>query len=110
VRDASVGPQVLIGNLMYNPGRSVRVLYRRDWSEEAGKWRSAYGDTVEENRVADPRFGNPEQGDFSLLPDSPAIEAGRLIEVPGLIFSGTSVNIGARQSSTAGQAGWSVAR
>ena len=35
--DASVGPQTLIGNLMYNPGRSVRVLYRRDWSEEVGE-------------------------------------------------------------------------
>jgi hypothetical protein len=108
--DASVGPQTLIGNLMYNPGRSVSVLYRRDWSEEAGRLRSAHGDTVEENRVADPRFRDPEQADFALLPDSPAIEAGRLIEVPGLIFTGTSVNSGAWQSSTAGQAGWSVAR
>ena len=73
VRHASVGPQVLIGNLMYNPGRSVRVLYRRDWAEDVGRLHSAYGDTVEANKVADPMFRDPENGDFSLLPDSPAI-------------------------------------
>ena len=67
--------------------------------------RSAHGDTVEDNRVADPRFRDPDQADFALLPDSPAIGAGRLIEVPGLIFTGTSVNIGAWQSCNS-RTGW----
>lgn len=114
VLDDSVGPQVLNNNLMYNPGRSVRVLYRRDWSEEVGKLRSAYGDTIEGNRVADPMFRDPENGDFSLLAESPAIGAGQPIEVPGLVFAAKEVNIGADQSvhadGTSAVAGWSLRR
>lgn len=109
--DDSVGPQVLVNNLMYNPGRAVRVLYRRDWSEEVGKLRAAYGDTIDAIRVADPMFRDPENGDFSLRPESPAIGAGRPIDVPGLVFRGTVVNIGAAQSApadTTALAGWTV--
>lgn len=109
-QDGSVGPQKLINNLMYNPGRSVRVLYRRDWSEEIGKLQSGYGDAIEANRVTDPMFRNPAAGDFSLLAGSPAFGAGIPIDVPGLIVSGEAVNIGADQSSpeagTAPVAGW----
>lgn len=93
--DGSVGPQLISNNLMYNPGRSVRVLYRRDWSEEVGRVRAAHGDTIEANRVADPLLRDPENGDFSLLPDSPALGAGRQLDVPGMVSAGTSVNIGA---------------
>lgn len=105
-RHPSVGPQTLIGNLFYNPGRSVRVLYRRDWSEDAEKMRGAYGDTVEGNRLGDPMFRDPDRGDFSLLPASPALGAGKAIEVPGLAFVGAAVNIGAAQSPAG--SGWTV--
>jgi len=87
------------------------VLYRRDWSEEVGKLRAAYGDTIDAIRVADPMFRDPENGDFSLRPESPAIGAGRPIDVPGLVFRGTVVNIGAAQSAaadTTALAGWTV--
>lgn len=109
----SVGPQTLVGNLMYNAGRSVRVMYRRDWAEAIARLRSAYGDTVEANRVADPMLRSPAAGDFSLLDGSPAIGAGVPIEVPGLIFAGEAVNIGADQLSpeagTARVTGWTLA-
>lgn len=112
VRDDSVGPQVLINNLMYNPGRSVRALYRSDWSEEASKLQSTDGDAVRANRVADPMFRAPENGDFSLLPDSPAIRAGQRIEVPGLVIAARRLNIGADQSAaaagTTAVAGWTL--
>jgi hypothetical protein len=93
---------------MYNPGRSVRVLYRKDWSEDFTKLKSRYGDTVEDNRVADPRFRGLDRGDFDLLADSPAIGAGELVEVPSLKLSGTTLNIGAVQSSVT--SGWTVDR
>jgi hypothetical protein len=106
--DRSVGPQEISNNLMYNPGRSVRVLYRKDWSEDFTKLKSRYGDTVEDNRVADPRFRGLDRGDFDLLADSPAIGAGELVEVPSLKLSGTTLNIGAVQSSVT--SGWTVDR
>lgn len=96
--DISVGPQEISNNLMYNPGRPVRVLYRRDWAEEFVKLKARYGDIVETNRIADPRFQDPDQHDFSLKADSPAMSSGRPIVVPGLNVSDAAINIGAAQS------------
>jgi hypothetical protein len=104
--DSSVGPQLLIDNLVYNPGQPVRVLYRLDWSEDFDKFHARGGDTVKDNRLADPKFRDPAHGDFSLLPGSPAIGAGRPVEVPGLKLSGNVLDIGAVQSSAA--IGWTV--
>lgn len=91
---------------MYNPGQPVRVLYRRDWSEDFDKFHARSGDTVKDNRLADPKFRDPVHGDFSLLPDSPAIGAGQPVEVPGLKLSGAALDIGAVQASPT--SGWTV--
>ncbi|MCB1597206.1 MAG: right-handed parallel beta-helix repeat-containing protein, partial [Gammaproteobacteria bacterium] len=106
--DVSVGPQEISNNLMYNPGRPVRVVYRRDWAEDFVRLKARHGDTVEDNRVADPRFQDPDRNDFDLLPDSPAISTGRLVEVPGLNVSEAVINIGAVQPLT--YTGWELAR
>jgi hypothetical protein len=104
--DASVGPQEIINNLMYNPDRPVKVLYRRDWAEEFARLKARSGDIVEANRVADPLFQDPDQHDFALKPDSPAMSAGRPIVVPGLNVSDAVINIGAAQSPA--EAGWGL--
>jgi len=95
--DASVGPQEISNNLMYNPDRPVRVLYRKQWSEDAAELHAVRGDLVRDNQVADPRFRDPDQHDFGLLPGSPAIGAGRPLEVPGLVTSGEGASVGAGQ-------------
>jgi hypothetical protein len=96
--DVSVGPQEISNNLMYNPDSPVRVLYRRDWSEDFVKLKARSGDIVENNREADPRMRDPDREDFGLLPDSPAIGAGKLIDSPGLESPGVTMNVGAVQS------------
>lgn len=106
--DASVGPQEISNNLMYNPGRPVRVVYRRDWSEDFARLKARFGDVVENNGVADPRFRDADRDDFNLLPDSPAIGAGELVDVPGLTFSGAAMNIGAAQPLTGKS--WEITR
>lgn len=93
--DASVGSQEISNNLMYNPGRPVRVLYRRNWSDDVAGLTAQSGDTVRANLVADPRFRDPDHHAFDLLPGSPAVGAGRQVVVPGLSYPGTAVNIGA---------------
>lgn len=96
--DVAVGPQEISNNLMYNPDSPVRVLYRRDWSEGFEKLRARSGDLVANNREADPRMRRPAHEDFGLLPDSPAIGTGKLIDYPGLANPGAPMNIGAVQS------------
>ena len=54
--DASVGPQVIIGNLFYNPGRATRVRFRQSKPTNASGLKPGPGDTVSDNQVADPRF------------------------------------------------------
>jgi hypothetical protein len=98
---ASVGPQEVSNNLMHNQDRPVRVVYRRDWSEDFARLRSRFGDTVSENRSADPRFQDTGLHDFSVRPDSPAIGAGWPIEVPGLKAFDGGRNIGAVPSVNA---------
>ncbi|MCL4779472.1 MAG: hypothetical protein KJ049_04750 [Gammaproteobacteria bacterium] len=97
---ASVGPQEISNNLMYNPDGPVRVLYRRDWSDDFGRLKARSGDVVENNRVADPLFRDLARNDFDVLSDSPAIGVGKIVEIPGLTFSGVGMNAGAGQSST----------
>jgi hypothetical protein len=106
--DASVGPQEIINNLMYNPDRPVKVLYRRDWAEDFARLKARSGDIVEANRVADPLFQDPDQHDFALKPDSPAMSAGRPIVVPGLNVSDVAINIGAAQSLA--ESDWGLVR
>jgi hypothetical protein len=106
VADSSVGPQLLVDNVMYNHRRPVRVRYRRDWSEDLDEMQVRDNDTVSGNRVADPKLRDPVHDDFSLLAGSPAISAGQPVEVPGLNFSGNAVNIGALQSPAG--VGWAV--
>jgi hypothetical protein len=108
VADDSVGPQTLMDNYMYNPGQPVRVLYRRDWSEDLDELQAKGGDVVSDNRSADPGLRDPAHGDFSLLPGSPAIGAAQPMEVPGLVVPGTALDIGAVQFSQAD--GWAVIR
>lgn len=95
--DLSVGPQEISNNLMYNPDRPVRVVYRRDWAEDFGRLKPRFGDTVRDNRSADPRFQEPDRHDYALRSDSPAISAGRSIQVPGLNFTAAAASIGATQ-------------
>jgi hypothetical protein len=96
--DASVGPQEISNNLMYNPDSPVRVVYRRDWAEDFDRLKPRFGDTVDANRAVDPRFQDPDRHDFALRSDSPASGAGRPISVPGLRISEAGINIGAVQS------------
>ncbi|MCC7258106.1 MAG: right-handed parallel beta-helix repeat-containing protein [Gammaproteobacteria bacterium] len=104
--DASVGPQQISNNLMYNPGRQVRVLYRQKWSEDLTELKARFGDAVGGNLVADPRFRDPARDDFDLLPGSPAAGAGLPLEVPGLSHAGAGMNIGAGKLATG--AGWEI--
>jgi hypothetical protein len=96
--DVSVGPQEISNNLMYNPGRPVRVLYRRDWSEDFVKLKARYDDRVAANLLIDPLLRDTERADFNLRPGSPAIGAGRPVEVPGLAMPGAFRDVGAVQS------------
>jgi hypothetical protein len=106
--DASVGPQEISNNLMYNPDSPVRVVYRRDWAEDFDRLKPRFGDTVVANRAVDPRFQDPDRHDFGLRSDSPASGAGRPISVPGLKISGAGINIGAVQSRT--ETDWELAQ
>ena len=42
--------------------------------QDFASWRASSGDT--DSLVADPQFSDPEQGDFSLQPNSPAFAVG----------------------------------
>jgi hypothetical protein len=106
--DLSVGPQEISNNLMYNPDRPVRVVYRRDWAEDFVRLKPRFGDTVRDNRAADPRFQDADRHDFALRLDSPAIGAGVPISVPGLKISEAGLNIGAAQSPA--EADWGLAQ
>jgi hypothetical protein len=102
--DLSVGPQEISNNLVHNPDRPVRMVYRRDWAEDFNKLRPRFGDTIRDNRAADPRFQEPDRYVFTLRSDSPAIGAGRPIVVPGLNIDDVRIDIGSEQVRT--EAGW----
>lgn len=59
-------------NLYYNPTQKVEQVSfnKSSWAE----WRKRGKDT--HSRYADPHFVNPDQGDFTLKPDSPAFALG----------------------------------
>jgi hypothetical protein len=98
----AVGPQVIEGNLLYNPGgRPVRVLYRGQSAVHADRWQAAGGDRVAGNRVIAPLLVDPEARDFSLAPDSPARAQVPALEVPGL--AGQPVALGAWQGGPRGR-------
>ncbi len=66
-------------------------------------FRNLNGETRGTNYViGEPYFVNPSQGDFCLLPDSPAINAGTLLNAPGYDFHNTArdqIDIGACEYS-----------
>ena len=102
-----VGAQVIENNLLFNPGgRPVRILYRGKRAVDAGTWQAAAGDQLSGNRVADPMFTDPQAGDFSLAPDSPARGRVPVLAVPGL--AGQPVALGAWQGGPAGEGSWQL--
>lgn len=107
--DPSVGPQSLIGNLLYNPPGGGSLLYRGRDIRDPGMIQATGGDVIQGNMIANPLFRAPGARDFSLLPGSPAIGAGQRYVVPGLRFDGSSPDVGAWQSAGSGStAGWTV--
>jgi dienelactone hydrolase len=66
------------------PGKNYEFDYNLYWRRDGGefrvgdldfkKWQETGQD--QHSQVADPKFTNPDQGDFSLAPDSPAFKVG----------------------------------
>lgn len=104
--DASVGPQSIVDNLLFNPGRTTLVRYRQSGPTQVAKLRPGDGATVSGNQVADPLFRNAAAADFELMPDSPAAGAGKPLVLPGLELRGPAVDLGAAQSGTEAGGGW----
>ena len=61
-------------NDYYRPGGQVEIQIQRAGSASFQQWQS-YGQDAH-SIVADPRFVDPERGNFSLRPDSPALKIG----------------------------------
>lgn len=104
--DQSIGPQTVVGNLIFNPNRPTRVRYREAGIVDANAWRPSGNDTIAANRVADPKFDNQAEGLFTLESTSPAVGAGRPLVVPRLELRGRYVNIGASQSVRTDERQW----
>ena len=110
--DASIGPQIISHNLVYNDWGAARIEIRgRDFRKhsshpEVTQSQNYESDEMNLNWINDPKLRDPARGDFSLAPNSPAIQKGIKITVPRSIVGYDSSDLGAipfRQIESDGQ-------
>lgn len=92
---ASVGPQAIRNNLLFNDRTAALVSYRKAHSKRVVDLPELASDELDGNFSADPKLRNPAGGDFSPNPDSPVLARGLHPESKEARYSAEGVDLGA---------------